>query len=233
FPTQKPLALLNRIIKSSSVEGDIILDPFCGSGTTLVAAEQLGRRWIGIDLDPSACRISSDRISSTYLEDGRDIEIATMPVGSSNLHLYSERQLVDWVSIKIIEFCSNVDAKLVRADLEIPREAAANRVEAQHMGDFRVLNIGSGELASITVEVKRNDVTSEEVVERFGSYLRQVPGERGLLVSFGYTVEARRAVDRLWSQGIKIFLMRLQDLDVGNHELDVNYLDQLFAIGEA
>ena len=49
YPTQKPLALLDRIIKASSNEGDVVLDPFCGSGTTLVAAEKLKRKWIGID----------------------------------------------------------------------------------------------------------------------------------------------------------------------------------------
>ncbi|HEY4393970.1 MAG TPA: DNA methyltransferase, partial [Polyangia bacterium] len=50
YPTQKPIALLERIIKASSNEGDLILDPFCGCGTAVDAAERLGRRWIGIDI---------------------------------------------------------------------------------------------------------------------------------------------------------------------------------------
>ena len=50
FPTQKPLALLERIISASSSPGDVVLDPFCGCGTALVAAQKLGRRWIGIDI---------------------------------------------------------------------------------------------------------------------------------------------------------------------------------------
>jgi len=49
YPTQKPLALLERIIKASSKEGDVVLDPFCGCATTCIAAHKLGRRWIGID----------------------------------------------------------------------------------------------------------------------------------------------------------------------------------------
>ena len=57
YPTQKPLALLNRIIKASSNTDDIVLDAFCGCGTALVAAEQLDRRWIGIDISPTACRV--------------------------------------------------------------------------------------------------------------------------------------------------------------------------------
>ena len=54
FPTQKPLALLERIIKASSKEGDMVLDPFCGCATTCVAAERLGRKWIGIDREEEA-----------------------------------------------------------------------------------------------------------------------------------------------------------------------------------
>ena len=50
YPTQKPTALYERIIKASSDEGDLVLDPFAGSGTTLVAAERLGRKWIGMDV---------------------------------------------------------------------------------------------------------------------------------------------------------------------------------------
>ena len=54
FPTQKPLALLRRIIKASSNEGDWVLDPFCGCATTCLAAQELGRRWIGIDVAPKS-----------------------------------------------------------------------------------------------------------------------------------------------------------------------------------
>ena len=61
YPTQKPLALYERIIKASSNEGDIVLDPFCGSGTTLVAAERLGRRWIGIDTGEKAIKLALER----------------------------------------------------------------------------------------------------------------------------------------------------------------------------
>ena len=57
YPTQKPVRLLERIIRSSSNEGDVVMDPFCGCGTTLVAAERLGRSWIGIDVEPMALNI--------------------------------------------------------------------------------------------------------------------------------------------------------------------------------
>jgi hypothetical protein len=62
YPTQKPLGLLERIIKASSDENDIILDAFCGCGTAVVAAQNLGRQWIGIDVSPTACRVMAKRL---------------------------------------------------------------------------------------------------------------------------------------------------------------------------
>ena len=63
YPTQKPLVLLKRIIQASSNEGDIVMDPFCGCATTCVAAQQLGRRWIGIDIEKQATKILVQRLS--------------------------------------------------------------------------------------------------------------------------------------------------------------------------
>ncbi len=63
YPTQKPLALLHRIIKASSKEGDVVLDPFCGCATTCVAAQQLGRNWIGIDIEKQAAMVLIERLS--------------------------------------------------------------------------------------------------------------------------------------------------------------------------
>jgi len=62
YPTQKPLALLERVIRASSNEGDVVLDPFCGCATALVAAERLGREWVGIDLSPLAARLVKSRL---------------------------------------------------------------------------------------------------------------------------------------------------------------------------
>ena len=64
YPTQKPLALLDRIINASSNETDIVFDPFCGCATTLVAADRLQRRWIGIDISAKAAELVVERIKS-------------------------------------------------------------------------------------------------------------------------------------------------------------------------
>ena len=64
YPTQKPLALLDRIIKASSNKGDVVFDPFCGCATTLVAADRLERDWIGIDISAKAAELVVERIKA-------------------------------------------------------------------------------------------------------------------------------------------------------------------------
>ncbi len=65
YPTQKPLALLERIIAASSKAGDIVLDPFCGCATACVAAEKLDRQWVGIDISPKAVELVNMRLQQT------------------------------------------------------------------------------------------------------------------------------------------------------------------------
>lgn len=66
YPTQKPLALLERILQASSAEGGIVLDPFCGCGTTIESAQKLGRRWIGIDISAAATTLIKDRLQRAF-----------------------------------------------------------------------------------------------------------------------------------------------------------------------
>lgn len=68
YPTQKPQALLERILLTSSNEGDVVLDPFCGCGTTIAAAQALGRRWIGIDVTFIAIDLVRRRLEDAYLD---------------------------------------------------------------------------------------------------------------------------------------------------------------------
>jgi site-specific DNA-methyltransferase (adenine-specific) len=69
YPTQKPEALLERIIQASSKEGDLVLDPFCGCGTTVAVAERLKRRWIGIDITHLAITLIKKRLHDTFGEE--------------------------------------------------------------------------------------------------------------------------------------------------------------------
>ncbi len=73
YPTQKPLALLERIINASSNPGDVVLDPFCGCGTAIVAAQKLGRNWLGIDVTPIATSLIQKRLFDQF--EARDLRL--------------------------------------------------------------------------------------------------------------------------------------------------------------
>lgn len=66
YPTQKPVALLERIVRASSPEGGIVFDPFCGCGTTIAAAQTLGRTWIGIDITHLAITLMKERLKDSF-----------------------------------------------------------------------------------------------------------------------------------------------------------------------
>ncbi|MDB5471720.1 MAG: modification methylase [Caulobacter sp.] len=96
YPTQKPLALLKRIIAASSRPGDVVLDPFCGCGTAVHAAELLDRRWIGIDVTYLAIQVIEDRIkswlpSATYVVEGipKD-EFAARKLAALDPHVFQQ-----------------------------------------------------------------------------------------------------------------------------------------------
>lgn len=80
YPTQKPLALLERIVAASSNPGDVVLDPFCGCGTAIAAAEKLGRSWIGIDITHLAVSLIEARLRRDFgLESGKDYALEGTP----------------------------------------------------------------------------------------------------------------------------------------------------------
>lgn len=90
YPTQKPLDLLERIIKASSNEGDVILDPFCGCGTAIIAAQKLNRQWIGVDISKAAYEVSTNRLGE-------------LPLSFPNI-AYISRDLEEVKSLNPIEF---------------------------------------------------------------------------------------------------------------------------------
>ncbi len=79
YPTQKPLALLNRVIEASSNRGDVVLDPFCGCGTTIEAAENLGREWIGIDVTYAAIGAIQERLRRKRVDIWKRIDVREVP----------------------------------------------------------------------------------------------------------------------------------------------------------
>ena len=103
YPTQKPQALLERIIKASSNEGDVVLDPFCGCGTALVAAQKLNRRWIGIDITHLAIAVMKSRIEESF--PGIQFEVIGEPedVGGAKALARQDRYQFQWWALSRVK----------------------------------------------------------------------------------------------------------------------------------
>jgi len=106
YPTQKPLALLERIIQASSSEGDIVLDPFSGCGTAVVAANKLNRRWIGIDITHLAIALLKYRLKDTFgIIEGKEYQVIGEPedVASAGQLANDDRYQFQWWALSLIQ----------------------------------------------------------------------------------------------------------------------------------
>jgi site-specific DNA-methyltransferase (adenine-specific) len=102
YPTQKPLALLERIISASSNPGDVILDPFCGCGTAVAAAEKLGRRWIGIDVTHLAISIQKSRLREMFPSIAFQVIGEPEDIGAARQLAKDDRYQFQWWALSLI-----------------------------------------------------------------------------------------------------------------------------------
>jgi site-specific DNA-methyltransferase (adenine-specific) len=105
YPTQKPLALLERIIRASSNPGDVVLDPFCGCGTAIAAAHGLGRNWIGIDITHLSIALLKYRLESMYqIKAGSDYAVIGEPqdIGSARQLASDDRYQFQWWALSLV-----------------------------------------------------------------------------------------------------------------------------------
>lgn len=115
FQTQKPIGLLERIIESSSNEGDLILDPFCGCGTAVVASEKLNRNWIGIDITHLAINLVKDRLRTAFQIDPQVIGEPKDMTGAWAL-AKQDRFQFEWWALSLIGARPEKDQKKKGAD---------------------------------------------------------------------------------------------------------------------
>jgi adenine specific DNA methylase Mod len=106
YPTQKPMTLLERIIQASSNQGDVVLDPFCGCGTAIAAAEALKRRWIGIDITHLAIALQKSRLKDMYDLRPRvdyDIECEPEDIGGARQLARDDRYQFQWWALSLVQ----------------------------------------------------------------------------------------------------------------------------------
>ena len=103
YPTQKPLALLERLIAASSNKGDLVLDPFCGCGTTIAAAEKLGRRWVGIDITSLSIALQKYRLQQMFPSVQFDIIGQPMDMDSARQLAKDDPFQFEWWALSLIQ----------------------------------------------------------------------------------------------------------------------------------
>ena len=146
YPTQKPEALLERIIAASSNEGDLILDPFCGCGTALVVAERLKRRWIGIDITHLAISLMRHRLQDTFGPDLSPYEVIGDPKDLFSARALAEqnRYQFEWWALSLVDARPAQDKK----------KGADRGVD----GYINFFDDNSGKAKTIVVQVKSGGV---------------------------------------------------------------------------
>lgn len=191
YPTQKPLALLERIIKASSNEDEVVLDAFCGCGTTLVAARKLKRRWIGIDISPTACRVMAKRLTKDLgLKEGRDFWVRDLPKTEEELRRYPPFEFQNWA----VTALGGVPSRSRGADLGIdgklyPVEVVREK-EASY-GLFEDLD------RYYPIQVKQKDKAGRPDIDAFETAMRRDKRTKGYFVAFGFSEDAIREVKRV------------------------------------
>ncbi len=159
YPTQKPEALLERIINASSNAGDVVLDPFCGCGTAIAVAERLKRRWIGIDIAHLAISLMKSRLHDTFGEQLSEYEIVGVPrdIESAEALARQDRYQFEWWALGL------VDAR--PADKKKGADAGVD-------GYINFFDDDSGKAKRIVVQVKSGNVTVSQVRDLKGVIAR-------------------------------------------------------------
>jgi DNA modification methylase len=184
YPTQKPEALLNRIISVSSSPGDVVLDPFCGCGTTVAVAERLGRKWLGIDISPTAMEIMRRRLWNQ----ARVVPtIYNMPDDEAALRQLRPFEFQNWV---------------------------VNAVNGTHSprrtGDMGI--DGFWFFTRDPIQVKQSDKVGRNVIDNFETAMRREKADTGYVIAFSFTRGAVEEVARARQDGLDIKLIRVKEL---------------------
>jgi hypothetical protein len=194
YPTQKPLKLLERIIELSSQPNDIVLDAFCGCGTALVAAERLGRQWIGIDISPTSCRVMAKRLrddcklreDETYWRNGQGFVVRDLPRSERQLREMPPFEFENWAVIAL----GGIPNKTQVGDMgiDIYPVGAAPMKSGKEAGQLDFMD------AWYPIQVKQRDKVGRPDIDQFETAMRRMNRKKGFFVGFDFSSDALQEI---------------------------------------
>ncbi|MEQ1909165.1 MAG: DNA methyltransferase [Vicinamibacterales bacterium] len=208
YPTQKPLALLDRIVRSSTNEHDIVLDAFCGCGTALVAAQNLKRQWIGIDVSPTACRVMAKRLRDVCgLKEGQAAWLAGsgfivegLPMSEAQLRRLPPFEFENWAVIAL----GGIPNKTQVGDMGIDGRIFPVSTTPEKRGK------ATGHLDFMDdwypVQVKQKDKAGRPDIDSFEAMMTRNDRKKGFFVSFDYSGDAMTEIGAFFKKSGRIII---------------------------
>jgi hypothetical protein len=199
YPTQKPLPLLERIIEVSSNENDIVLDAFCGCGTALVAAQNLKRQWVGIDISPTACRVMAKRLrdvcglveNEKLWQAGRGFVVRDLPWTEAQLRKIPPFEFENWAVIALGDM--GIDGRI------FPVTAVPEK-KGKTTGHLEFMD------AWYPVQVKQKDKAGRPDIDAFEAMMAREDRQKGFFVSFDYSSDAKTEIDAFFRRSHRVIV---------------------------
>ena len=208
YPTQKPRALLNRIIEASSQPNDIVLDAFCGCGTAIIAAQVLGRQWIGIDVSPTACRVMANemRKHAGLAEDeklwkvGRGFVVRDLPWTEAQLRKIPPFEFENWAVIALGGIPNKTQVGDMGIDGRIYPASTSPTKKTKDTGHLDFMDDW------YPVQVKQKDKAGRPDVDAFEAMMARAERKKGFFVSFAYSSDALVEIDAFFRKSGRIII---------------------------
>ena len=194
YPTQKPEALLERIIKASSNTNDVVFDPFCGCGTTIAVARKLNRQYIGIDISPIACKLISERVSYPLSD------IIGLPRTSDEIGNMEPHEFQNWV-------CQKMSAKNTS-----PNAKTASGADGGVDGIMQT-PLTFPEYHRAPIQVKQSKGVGINTVKNFFATMHGLKKDIGFIVALSFGKGAKELVAKYKNEGsVTIYLLTVEDI---------------------
>jgi DNA modification methylase len=208
YPTQKPLALLERIIKASSNENDIVLDAFCGCGTALVAAQNLNRQWVGIDISPTACRVMAKRLRDVckLREDerlwrlGRGFVVRDLPWTVAQLRRIPPFEFENWAVIALGGIANKAKVGDMGIDGRVYPLSAMPKASGKQAGELDFMD------QWYPIQVKQKEKAGRPDIDQFEAAMMRENRTKGFFVSFDFTSDSMLEISNFFKREHRVIV---------------------------